>query len=143
MYEDILLPTDGSSGTVDVIDHAIAIGTDHDATVHGLYVVDRRLYMAAAEDTKAEVTQSLQEQGEVALDDARVRIEEAGLTARTVAREGIPHREILDYAEEAGIDLVVMGTHGRTGPDRIANLGSTTERVVEDGSVPVLVVDIQ
>ena len=142
MYDDILVPTDGSAGTDDVLDHAIAAAGPHDATVHSLYVVDSRLYRAAEAETKDEIRRSLEEEADVALEDVRVRVADEGLTARTTVLDGIPHREILDYADREGVDLIVMGTHGRTGPERIANLGSTTTRVVEDGSVPVLVVNL-
>lgn len=143
MYEDVLFPTDGSSGTLAALDHALAIARDSDAAVHGLYVLDRRLATAAQADTKDEVIQSLEEEAERALHDVEVHAAESAIDPCTEQREGIPHREILEYADEHGIDLLVMGTHGRTGPDRIANLGSTTERVVKNGEVPVLVVDIE
>ena len=143
MYDEILLPTDGSSGTVDALEHAITVASDQDARIHVLYVVDRRLYMAASGENKDEVRQSLNEEGERALDDARMRIEDEGIECHTESREGIPHKTITDYASEADIDLVVMGTHGKTGPERVANLGSTTERVVQSADLPVLVVDIE
>lgn len=143
MYDEILLPTDGSSGTVDVIDHAIAVAADRDARIHVLYVVDKRLYTAATDDSKDEVRQSLEEEADHALDDARVRIEDEGLDCRTERMEGIPYNVITDYADDAGIDLVVMGTHGKDGPKRVANLGSTTERVVKSADVPVMVVNIE
>jgi nucleotide-binding universal stress UspA family protein len=71
-----------------------------------------------------------------------VTVEDAGLAARTVCEEGIPDRIIVEYARERDADLVVMGTHGRTGRQGVDALGSTTERVVESGAVPVLVVNI-
>jgi nucleotide-binding universal stress UspA family protein len=142
MYDEILLPTDGSSGTVDAMEHALTVAADQDARIHVLYVVDRRLYTAADAANKDEIRQSLEEEAEVSLDDARVRIEDEGIECVTSRIEGIPHREITDYADREGIDLVVMGTHGKTGSERVANLGSTTERVVQRADVPVLVVDI-
>ena len=142
MYDEILLPTDGSSGTVDAMEHALTVAADQDARIHVLYVVDRRLYTAADAANKDEIRQSLEEEAEVSLDDARVRIEDEGIECVTTSIEGIPHREITDYADAEGIDLVVMGTHGKTGAERVANLGSTTERVVQRADVPVLVVDI-
>jgi nucleotide-binding universal stress UspA family protein len=141
MYGDVLLPTDGSSGTEKVIDHALAVA-DEDTAVHTLYVVDKRHIMAADDDSKAEVRRSLEEEGERAVDDVQVRIEDAGLTCTTARQEGIPHRAIVEYARDNDIDLVVMGTHGRTGRADVAGLGSTTERVVENDDVPVLVVTI-
>lgn len=142
MYDDILLPTDGSKGTTETVDHAIAIARDNDATVHVLYVVDSRRYRAAESDTKDEIVKSLEVEGERAIEDLQVDLEDAGLVVETEMRDGIPHREIVDYVGEAGIDLVTMGTHGRTGRDRVQNLGSVTDRVVEDVETPVLVVNI-
>ncbi len=141
MYTDVLLPTDGSSGTTEALDHALAVATAHDATVHVLYVVDRRHYMAAADETKAEIKRSLEEEAERAIEDAKIRIEDEGQPCVTEQREGIPHREIVEYAEEHA-DIIVMGTHGKTGREQVASLGSTTERVVQNSEVPVLVVNI-
>ena len=142
MYDDILLPTDGSKGTAETVEHTVAIARDNDATVHVLYVVDRRRYRAAEADAKDEVKKSLEVEGNRAIEDARVRLEEAGLTVETSRRDGIPHREIVDYVEAADVDLVTMGTHGRTGKDRVEKLGSVTDRVVKSVDEPVLVVDI-
>jgi len=143
MYDRILVPTDGSSGTAKTLDHACAIASDNDATLHALYVVDRRLFLAAEDDTKDDVRASLEDEGTAALDDAADRGREAGVDVVTERREGIPHRAIVDYADEIDADLVAMGTHGRTGRDRLAALGSVTERVVETAERPVLVVNIE
>jgi len=143
MYDDILLPTDGSSAMVTALEHAIAVASDQNARVHVLYVVDKRLYTAASEDSTDEIRQSLEEEAEIALDDARVRIEDEGIECLTHSEEGIPYTTITDYADEQGIDLVVMGTHGETGRERMVNLGSTTERVLKNASMPVLVVDLE
>jgi nucleotide-binding universal stress UspA family protein len=143
MYDDILLPTDGSSGTVQALDHALAIATDQDARIHVLYVMDKRHYMAAPEETKEEVQRSLDEEAERAIEDAQIRIEDEGVDCVTASREGIPHKTVLDYATDESADLIVMGTHGKTGPQQVATLGSTTERVVKNGDVPVLVVEIE
>ena len=142
MYDNVLVATDGSAGTMETLAHAVSIARDNDAVLHGLYVVDRRLYLAAEKDTQDDVRQSLEEEGQVALDDIEVDGEEAGLTVETRMVEGIPHKAIVDYTESADIDLVVMGTHGRTGRERVANLGSVTERVVGSSPVPVLIVHI-
>lgn len=142
MYDTILLPTDGSAGTVEALEHALSIAVDKGATVHVLYVLDKRHYMAATDETKDEIRRSLEEEAERALDDAQVRVEEEGIECITSQREGIPHKTIDEYIDEEGIDLVVMGTHGKTGTERLASLGSTTERVVKSSEAPVLVVDI-
>lgn len=143
MYDDILLPTDGSSATAQALNHARSIAEDKDATIHVLYVLDKRHYLAADENMKGEIRKSLEEEGERALEDARISIEDAGLEARTDHIEGVPHKTIVEYADEHGMDLIVMGTHGKTGRDRVASLGSTTERVVKNAGMPVLVVELE
>jgi len=142
MYDRILLPTDGSSNTTEALEHACAIAADNDATVHVLYVVDRRHLMAASDGTTDEIRQSLEEESERALEDARVRLEEEDIDVEAVQKEGIPHKTITSYADEESVDMVVMGTHGKTGRERVATLGSTTERVVKNAEQPVLVVEI-
>jgi len=57
----------------------------------------------------------------------------------TAVRTGAPYERILDYADQEGADMVVMGTHGRTGVDRYL-LGSVTEKVVRTADIPVLTV---
>lgn len=142
MYDDILLPTDGSSSTTEALDHALSIAADKDATVHVLYVLDKRHFMAADDATTEEVRRSLEEEATRALDEAEVRLQEEGVDCRTESLEGIPHRAIIEYADSEGMDMIVMGTHGKTGPARLEQLGSTTERVVKNADQPVLVVDI-
>jgi len=142
-YDDILLPTDGSKGTEETVSHAVTMARDHDATLHVLYVVDRRRFLAADKETQDDVIEALREQGEVAIDDVAVAAEDAGVTVETAMEEGIPHKTIQEFAADNEIDVVTMGTHGQTGRDRVATLGSVTERVLKGVEVPVLVVNIE
>ena len=142
-YDDILLPTDGSKGTERTVGHAVSLALNHDATLHVLYVVDRRRFLAADKDTQDEVIASLREEGQVAVDGVAVTAEEAGVEVETVMKEGIPHKTIREYAADEAVDVVAMGTHGQTGRDRVANLGSVTERVLKAVEMPVFVVNIE
>jgi nucleotide-binding universal stress UspA family protein len=65
-----------------------------------------------------------------------------GLTAGTVVITGRPAHDIVEYAKEGGFDLIVMGTHGRTGLSH-AVMGSVAERVVRKAPCPVLTVHAQ
>ena len=137
MYETILVPTDGSAGARAALAEAIDLAGAFDATIHSLYVVDTT---ATGTDVGyADVTDSLERIGEQATEEAVERATEAGVDAVGDVRSGTPHRAILEYADEHGIDLVVMGTHGRTGLERYL-LGSVTEKVVRLADVPVLTV---
>jgi len=143
MYDRVLVPTDGSRGTGKTLDHALHIAADNDATLHVLYVVDQRLYLAADEQTQEDVITDLQAEGETALSEAADRADDADVDVVTELRDGVPHREIVGYADTEDVDLLAMGTHGRTGRDRLASLGSVTERVVQSAERPTLVVHIE
>jgi len=141
MYDDILVPTDGSAGMQSAIDHATELASEHDATVHGLYVVDTAsltdLPMEASMDG---VSQALRQEGETALEQLERRA--GDVPVRTDVVEGSPARDITSYAADNPCDLVVMGTHGRSGVDRLL-LGSVAERVVRSSPVPVLTVGVE
>jgi nucleotide-binding universal stress UspA family protein len=140
MYNCILVPTDGSAGTTRVIDHAAALADAHDASLHFLYVVNTASFANLPMETSWEsVTTMLRDEGEEALRAAEDRAGTAGVV--TALREGPPSREIVKYASEEGCDLVVMGTHGRGGLNRLL-LGSVAERVVRSSEVPVLTVRV-
>ncbi|AZH26612.1 universal stress protein [Haloplanus aerogenes] len=140
MYEDILLPTDGSESMDAVIDHAADIAARRDATVHALYVIDDRSFLTLQEEMKGDVVDGLRAEGETATTAVASRLEADGVTVRTAIRKGNPADEVLDYVEEVGIDLVVMGTHGADYERNM--LGSVSQKVVTMSDVPVLTVNI-
>jgi len=140
MYEDILLPTDGSESMDVVIDHAADIATRRGATVHALYVIDDRSFLTLQEGMKADVVDGLRAEGETATTEIGGRLEAEGVTVRTAIRKGNPADEVLDYIDETGIDLVVMGTHGADYERNM--LGSVSQKVVTMSDVPVLTVNI-
>ncbi|MES3517017.1 MAG: universal stress protein [Natronomonas sp.] len=137
MYDRILLPTDGSEAGNKAVSEAIELATAHGATIHALFVVNESPY--APELIDADVGSRLRTVGEEVLGEIRDRAAEAEIEIETEIREGTPAREIIDCAEDIGADVIVMGTHGRSGLDRYI-LGSVTERVVRGSSVPVLTV---
>ena len=140
MYENILLPTDGSEAMETVMDHTIEVAGRRDATVHVLYVVDDRAFLTLRDDMLDEVVSEFESTGDRALDAATERLEAAGLTTATAMRRGNPADEILDHVDANGVDLVTMGTHGRDYEQNM--LGSVSQRVVSACDVPVLTVKI-
>lgn len=140
MYDDILVPTDGSEGVEEAVEHARDIATKYDARVHVLYVVNTSTYSSLPADSNWEtIVNALEEEGERSTSDLAQRLEDDGIEVVREVVDGVPHREILDYADDNGVDLIVMGTHGKTGLDRLL-LGSVTEKVVRKAEVPVLTV---
>lgn len=140
MYDWILVPTDGSSASQRAAGHAVDLAGIHHAGIHALYVVHTESYAGFTMEASWEgIGEMLYEEGEVAVAEVAALADDAGLSCEQVIREGTPSREIVRYAEEAGCDLIVMGTHGRGGLDRLL-LGSVAERVVRTATVPVLTI---
>ncbi|WP_254840790.1 universal stress protein [Natronomonas marina] len=142
MYDTVLLPTDGSDGAAEALEHAIGAADAYGAALHVVSVVDHRVVLAADADEKESVRTELTDEATEAVEELAERARSAGVETTTATPEGVPHREILAYAERAGVELLVLGTHGRTGREKRLNLGSTTERVVKAADRPLLVVDI-
>lgn len=139
MYDTILVPTDGSSGSERAIVHAVELASTYGATLHALYVVDdAQIPVAGAETLDDELAAA----GKAAIDAVRERATDTDVAFVSALRRGDPTQEILAYRDEIGADLVVMGTHGRTGLERHL-LGSVTERVVRAAPVPVVTVGLR
>jgi nucleotide-binding universal stress UspA family protein len=115
--DDVLAATDGSEGAERAGAHAVAIAAATGARLHVLTVGD--------DDAPAR--------------SLAARAREAGVDVTVAVRTGAPHEEILGYADEAGVDLVTLGSHGRTGVERVL-LGSVAERVLRAATTPVLAV---
>ena len=163
MYESILFPTDGSEAADAALDHAVDHARQYDATLHVLFVaqddvapsglvhaehdaVEQSDMVGDHDETQAsgmtnedtERMGAIAEHGEAVVSEVAESVG-ADVAVETAVLSGTPYERILDYGEEEGADLVVMGTHGRTGVDRYL-LGSVTEKVVRTADVPILTV---
>ncbi|WP_137285381.1 universal stress protein [Halorussus salinisoli] len=133
MFDDILVPTDGSPCAEVAAEYAEDLATRYDATVHALCVVDPR-----ALENAPQYDQLKEERSEIA-ERTCAKLSMTGVKTKEAVHTDVPHTAILQYAKDQGIDLIVMGTHGRTGVERYL-LGSVTEKVVRLSDVPVLTV---
>ncbi|SDM98377.1 Nucleotide-binding universal stress protein, UspA family [Halogranum gelatinilyticum] len=138
MYDTILVPTDGSDAAMNAVDHAVDLARQYDATLHVLAVVDPTSFSTLDVDPSTVVV-AMERQAREAAQRVETVAEEAGVAIETAVVRGDPARTITTYATDNEADLVVMGTHGRSGLDRYL-LGSVTERVVRTADVPVLTV---
>ncbi|WP_336000700.1 universal stress protein [Halorientalis halophila] len=137
-YERILVPTDGSEGSEAAIAAATDLATHYGATLHGLSVVDTTVM--APEIQFDRIADELHVRASDAVERVATAAAESGVEGtETAVMEGRPYDAIRTYADENEIDLVVMGTHGRSGIDRYL-LGSVAEKVVRTSTVPVLTV---
>lgn len=135
MYDDILLPYDGSDGATAVLDHVAAVANWADATVHLLYVADTNRNSVSVVGDRA--VDGLVRQGEEVVSEAAARLDDRGVAHRTDVVQGNPAPTIVEYAADYGHDLIVVPTHGREGLSRYL-VGSVAEKVVRLASTPVL-----
>lgn len=138
MFDELLFPTDGSEPTWPVLDYAIRIASEHDASIHILHVADTS--QDSVTNLRGEVIDVLVREGESIVDEAAERVTERGVSAVPVVRQGDPYRTIAEYSRQVDIDLIVMPTHGRRGIQRYL-LGSVTERVINAATIPVITVN--
>lgn len=137
MYEEILVPTDGSSGSAHIALQALDLAERYGASVHALNVVDSSLTSLLEDESTA--AGELDERGERAVRIVEQMGEAHGVDVVTAVRSGDPAETILDYADEFSVDLIVAGTHGRSGLSRRL-LGSVAERLVRHATCPVMTV---
>ncbi len=147
MMENILIATDGSKHSESASDVGIDMAKLFGAKVTALYVIDTSKEYASlgALETKesgsliAGIKSNLQSQGEAATDRIIEKAKAAGLTANSIIMEGHPAEDILKFAREGKMDLIVVGGIGVSGLEKFL-LGSVAEKVVRNSKVPVLVV---
>ncbi|WP_251343803.1 universal stress protein [Haloplanus halophilus] len=139
MYERVLVPTDGSDAAAAAAEHAIDIASAYGATVHALYVADVRMSPISTGMDREAVRDLLDRSNRDPTGAVRERADAAGVPVVEALRIGVPHEAIGAYVDDHDVDLVVMGTHGRTGLERTM-LGSVTERVLRTVDAPVLTV---
>jgi universal stress protein A len=140
----ILVPTDFSKHSQNALRYGAAFAEKFAAEVHLLHVVqDLALFIPDNVTGVPLVTPPVDQLLDAARQTLERRLQEAalppGIKVRLEAREGSPFYEIIQYAKEIDVDLIVMGTHGHTGLVHVL-LGSVAEKVVRKAPCPVLTV---
>jgi len=138
----ILCPTDFSACSRAALDFALDLAKKLGAEVHLLHVFQLPYYvgwedgmtLAAA---SAEFLEQMRKRGEEQLSEHLAHCKAAGVVAHGEQVDGAPYAKVIELSGKA--DLVVMGTHGRTGLPRLM-LGSVAERVVRLAKCPVITV---
>lgn len=143
MSETVLLPIDGS----DPADAALSFALEnlpeaHFVVFHAIDPTDvpyDNSPEAITEEFWSRRVEDARARSEELLSEAEVRVREAGVEATIESETGPPARTILDAADERDVDQIVIGSHGRTGLERVF-LGSVAETVLRRSPVPVTVV---
>ena len=137
----ILYPTDFSESSLEAMKYAVSFARDYKARLILMHVVNEQIFseglnlprLAAPEALEQElVAEAGRQMRTVIPADAR-----AGVDVEHVILRGMPFLEIIRYAKANEVDLIVIGTHGRSGMEHII-FGSTAEKVVRKAPCPVL-----
>lgn len=138
-YRSVLVPTDGSECATAALSTGVDVVKADDAALHLLSVID---VTSLSVDLRSDIQIGfLEENAKQILEDASGFAENSGVepVSETVEYGASVHKAILSYIDDHDINLVVVGTHGRTGFDRYV-LGSVTEYLVRTSPIPVLTV---
>ena len=140
LYKKILVATDGSANTARAIKYGIELARIADADVCAVYVLDTSACASMPMDAAwTSLYELLRAEGNEALKYVEEKCEQSSVPFEGVVLDGHPAHEIVDYANENEIDMIVMGTLGKTGLDRIL-LGSVASTVAHTSSVPVMII---
>ncbi|AMD16977.1 universal stress protein UspA [Methanobrevibacter sp. YE315] len=139
MYKKILVPTDGSEFAKKAQKHALFLAKVSGAEIIAVSVTENNFVNGLPLDDEVyQLNQILKERSEENLKEFDKLIED-DLKITHVVREGSPAKAILEVAKEEDIDLIVMGSSGKSGFDRFI-MGSVADKVVNSAKCAVLVV---
>ena len=144
LYKKILIATDGSEYIKKVVTHAIELAKLSGAELHAVYVMDIRIdygpksYLSTDLSTES-LENFLRHEGEEATKYIEEQAGEEGFSVEKWIVKGHPAEEILKLADEQSVDIIVMGTLGRSSIEKFV-LGSVADKVIRNSRIPVLTV---
>jgi len=136
----ILVPTDGSDPSMRAAEFAVNLAKHFESEIVAIYVIDRVILEEVSKvHERHELEEEIKRKAERCLNYIVKLAEKKGLKARSILVEGQPHDQIVRHAESLEADIIIMGSRGRRGMNRIL-IGSVAERVIEYAPCPVLVI---
>jgi nucleotide-binding universal stress UspA family protein len=137
----IVVATDFSEGSDAAMERAFGLAKALGATIDLVHVLDTAILAAPTSLGAMPLVepQVLMDQIDEALSKRVAEAQKGGLVCQSNSLDGYPAREIVRHAEKTNADLIVLGTHGRTGVAHVI-MGSVAQRVVQRSSCPVLVI---
>jgi len=141
MFKKILCPVDFSEFTDEILSYAEIIAKRFDSELHLIHVIPNLSYFTPYEsfltpENLVAIERNIE--GEVGKDFDKIT-KKLDFPFKRIIKTGVTSVEIIDYIKQQGIDLVVMGTHGRSGIEHLL-IGSVAEKVVRKSPCPVLTV---
>ncbi len=146
-FKKIMVATDGSACSGLVAEKGIELARLSGGKVYAVYVVSTDYLVPINGDSFPmsvdpyweSIHEAWKKQGQEAVNSVKSLGEKKGINVELVLLEGNPSEELIRYAEEEKMDIIVMGTLGKTGLDKLL-LGSVAEKMVRHSKVPVMVV---
>ena len=139
IFSKILIAIDGSDASMDAVDYAISLSKQYNAEIYALHVIRADVDLFGPHDT-SEYTTEMRNEGEKYMDKVRLKANEKNIQIKTeIISSTNMAGGIVEYAEENDIDIIVIGTRGRSGFKKLL-LGSVASHVVTYALCPVLVV---
>ena len=143
MFKHILVPVDGSQTSLNAVSKAAEMAKVFGSAVTAVYVLDPYPFTGVGADFaygQAQYLSAATAEANKALEDVNKAMADAGVPVKTLIGEGhAVHEGIVRVGDNVGADLIVMGSHGRRGLEKLV-LGSVAQRVLQTARVPVLVV---
>lgn len=138
-FQKIFVATDFSDYADHAIEYAEVVARQFGAEILLLHVIESFTYSVTDSMTVIGHDQALSATAEALLENLQNRLVDEGFSVNRVLSHGTAYKEIVEKAKEAGSDLIVIGTHGRTGMEHFL-LGGVAEKVVRLAACPVLTV---
>jgi nucleotide-binding universal stress UspA family protein len=139
-FKKVLCPIDFSADSFTALDYAADFARQGNGRLILMHIVDNPLtdfYGPRGANYYAEVEHAVEKSKQMLADAAHTHA--AGVPCEVVVKHGNPYIEILDLATAQHADMIVMSTHGRTGPQRLV-IGSVAEKVVRTAPCPVFTI---
>jgi len=133
-YRNILVPTDDSDASLLALDHAIVLARAFDGQIHALSVDE-----GAGSVHRDKMRTDSEEVAEEAIEKVAERAEARNVPVTVAVRSGSAEQVITRYAMDSEVDIIVMGTEGRSGLKGVI-FGSVAKDIVSEAPVPVLTV---
>ena len=141
MFKKIVCPVDFSEFTDEILNYAVDIAKKYNAELHLIHIIPNLNYFTPYEsfltpENLIAIERNIEKEVDKDFDKITKTLD---MSVKKVVKTGVTFVEIIDYIKTEGIDLVVMGTHGRSAIEHIL-IGSVAEKVVRKSPCPVLTI---
>ncbi len=139
LFKKILVPTDFSSQSDKSLDYAVMVANQFGAKIILLHIIEPFPYTTTDAFMVVDNSEAMRSIAETLIKNQSKTLRQKKISVKTDLIVGNPAQEIIKKAEREKADLIVMGTHGRTGVEHVL-LGSVAEKIVRLANCPVLTI---